>query len=324
MNFNIDWIKGAAKTALAFGKKNLPSLMVGGSVGLQWLSLILMMVEAPKAVEKIEATQEQRAAEDQEPMTKVEKAMAYGTTCWPSLVTMAGSSALEICAHKNLLNHVGEMYMLAQLYKEDGEKLRKQILNEKGGEKKLDQYCDQIFEEEHPVEEIAEIHQRMDIPVGETLIKDETTGIQKSMPIDRLRCGFDQFNEMMHDRWAESYEKAVKKKFALKSEDDAFFSDGDKPWGTKRDDDLLRTTIYVRASLDEFLTCIGFKDPHSPPSDIGQAFEFHYYGTGPCVDYNKVVRFKDFIDPATGKIVYAVIGSLRQRDMLFISDEAYY
>lgn len=333
MNFSMDWAKGIAKSALAFGKKNLPSLMVGGSVGLQWLSLALMMIEAPKANEKIKAVEEQRKEDDLEPMTKIEKITTYGSYCWPSLVSMAGSTGLEIFAHKNLLNHVGELYMLAQLYKDDGDKLRKQILKEEGGEKKLNQYCDQIFEEEHPQEEIVRYMEHAEVPAGETYIFDETTGNHFNKAIDIVRDGHDKFNEMMRDRWLDAYDKAIKKKLLGKGgdrdddQDSAFWSESDKPWGSKSknsDNDYLRSTVYVTASLDEYLACIGEKDPHTPKSDIGEAFEFHYYGNGPCVDYNKVVDFKNYTDPNTGKVHYAVIRSLRQLGLLFISDEAYY
>ena len=317
MNFNFGGIEKLAKAALAFGKKNLPSLMVGGSVGLQWLSLILMMVEAPKAADQIKETERQREEDDQPKMTKLEKTAVYGSNCWPSITSMIGANVLEVCAHKNMLNHVGELYMLAQLYKDDGDKLRKQILKEDGGEKKLEEYCDQIFIEDHPVEEVIGKPESYEIPNGETLVFDETTGVKFSVPIDKLRYGFDEFNEMMRERWKDAYEKAIAKKLSGKY-GDAFFSDSDNVWGSKSESEDIKSVIYVRASLDEFLACIGEKSPHSTMSDLGELLEFHYYGTGPAADYNKLVDIEKYKNPNSGKIVYAVIKSLRQRGLLFI------
>lgn len=334
MNFNMSgiggFIKSAAKSAWAFGKKNSASFAAGGGIALSWLSLILMMVEAPKASDAVKEENQRREDEDLPKMTKVETALTYGSKCWPSFATEAAGTALSIYAHHDLLSSVSQLYMVSQMYKEDGEKLRKQILKEEGGEKKLEEYSRAAFHEKHPDEELMASQAYQNIQSGETLVKEETSDKEKTMPIGQLRAGFDNFNNMMHDRWLVEYEKTLKKALCGKLSTDfseAFYSESDKPIGAKSksvDEDYLRSVVYVTATFDEFLEYIGFKKPRSKETDIGRTFEFRYHGNGPCVDYNRVVDFEDFTDPKTGKVHYARIKSLLDEGLVFVSSELPY
>lgn len=334
MNFNMSgiggFIKSAAKSAWAFGKKNSASFAAGGGIALSWLSLILMMVEAPKASDAVKEENQRREDEELPKMTKVETALTYGSKCWPAFATEAAGTALSIYAHHDLLSSVSQLYMVSQMYKEDGEKLRKQILKEEGGEKKLEEYSRAAFHEKHPDEELMASQAYQNIQSGETLVKEETSDKEKTMPIGQLRAGFDNFNNMMHDRWLVEYEKTLKKALCGKLSTDfseAFYSESDKPIGTKSksvDEDYLRSVVYVTATFDEFLEYIGFKKPRSKETDIGRTFEFRYHGNGPCVDYNRVVDFEDFTDPTTGKVHYARIKSLLDEGLVFVSSELPY
>lgn len=331
MNFNMSgisgFIKSAAKSAWAFGKKNSASFAAGGGMALSWLSLILMMVEAPKAAEAVKEEKQRREDEDLPKMTKVETALTYGSKCWPAFATEAVGTALEVYAHRDLLSSVSQLYMVSQMYKEDGEKLRKQILKEEGGEKKLEEYSRAAFHEEHPDEELMASEAYQNIQSGETLVKEETSDKEITMPIGKLRAGFDNFNSMMHDRWLTAYEKALKKALCGKLStdfDQAFYSESDKPIGTKSksiDEDYLRSVVYVTATFDEYLEYIGFKKPRSKETDLGRTYEFRYHGNGPCVDYNKVVDFEEFIDPKTGKVHYARIKSLLDEGLIFVNGD---
>lgn len=331
MNFNMSgisgFIKSAAKSAWAFGKKNSASFAAGGGMALSWLSLILMMVEAPKAAEAVKEENQRREDEDLPKMTKVETALTYGSKCWPAFATEAVGTALEVYAHRDLLSSVSQLYMVSQMYKEDGEKLRKQILKEEGGEKKLEEYSRAAFHEKYPDEKLMASEAYQNIQSGETLVKDETSDKEKTMPIGQLRAGFDSFNDMMHDRWLAEYEKTLKKALCGKLStdfDEAFYSESDKPIRAKSksvDEDYLRTVVYVTATYDEFLEYIGFKKPHSKETDLGRTYEFRYHGNGPCVDYNKVVDFEDFTDPTTGKVHYARIKSLLDEGLIFVNGD---
>lgn len=325
-----DGIKNLAKSAWAFGKKNSASFAAGGGMALSWLALIMMMFEAPKAAEAVKEENARREDEDLPEMTKTEKVVAYASKCWPAFACEGVGTALEVYAHKDLLSTVSQMYMVSQLYKEDGENLRKQILKEDGGEKKLAEYQSKASEEKFPAAEVAKLPEYVNMQAGETLIHDETTGNTFTRNMGDLRSGFDDFNQMAWDRWTAAYKKAIGKKLAGADEDDeidsAFWSQEDKAWRMKGEtkEDAFRNSIYVKLSLDEFLACIGEKDPHSKKSDLGDAFEFHYYGKGPAADFNQVVDFKDYTDPVTGRIHYAVLRSLRDLALIHISDEAYY
>lgn len=304
MNFNLNGLSNLGKAALAFGKKNKTSLMVGGGVGLGWLSLILMMIEAPKAAKKVEEENKQRKEDDLNPMSKTEVAIQYAKDCAPAIVSQIGSTVLHVMAQKENLDTIGSWIMLSQLYKSDGEKLRKQILKD-GGQKKLDEYDDKIFAEDHPVEEIIEYPEYKERG-NKTLIFDETTRERFSRTMTDLRNGFEDYNQMMYNRYMEAY----KQKYGEELKD-AFFSKDGNPFPI---DD---TNIYVTSSIDEFLVCIGEKDPHSPKSDFGEIGEIRYDGNGPAADFNKLVVFKDFVDPESGKVVYARIKSLLKEGLLW-------
>ena len=325
-----DGIKNFAKSAWAFGKKNSASFAAGGGMALSWIALIMMMFEAPKAAEAVKEENERREDEDLPLMTKTETVVTYASKCWPAFACEGAGTALEVYAHRDLLGTVSQMYMVSQLYKDDGEKLRKQILKEDGGEKKLAEYQSKITDEKFPAAEVAKLPEYINMQAGETLIHDETTGNTFTKNMGDLRSGFDDFNQMAWDRWTVAYKNAIGQKLAGNTDDDetdsAFWSQGDKAWRMKGEtaEDAFRNSIYVTISLDEFLACIGEKDPHSKKSDLGNAFEFQYYGKGPAADFNQIVDFRDYTDPVTGRIHYAVLRSLRDLALIHISDEAYY
>ena len=325
-----DGIKNLAKSAWAFGKKNSASFAAGGGMALSWIALIMMMFEAPKAAEAVKEENERREDEDLSPMTKTETVVAYASKCWPAFACEGVGTALEVYAHKDLLSTVSQMYIVSQLYKEDGENLRKQILKEDGGEKKLEEYRSKISDDAINPAEITKLPEYVNMQAGETLIKDNTTGNTFTRNMGDLRSGFDDFNQMAWDRWTEAYKKALREKNSGKDKDDeydsAFWSQGDKAWRMKgeTEEDAFRKSVYVKISLDEFLTAIGEKEPHTSKSDIGEICEFVYYGNGPAADFNKIVDFKDYTNPVTGRIHYAVLRSLRELGLIHISDDAYY
>ena len=310
MSFNMGGLEKLAKSALAFSKKNLPSIMVGGSILMSVAAVYTAIKQAPKAAKEVEEENEKREENEEPAMNRKEIFVTYLKYCWMSLALEGGSAALAALAHKIDLARLGEMYMLSQFYKEDGEKLKKQLLKQENGEQKLKELREQQFDDEHPVDDILKCPEYRNLKDGELLVMNETTDKQYPSTMTSLRNGFSDFNEMMMARYLDAYKKKYGEKLT-----DAFFSSIDSPYPINDEN------IYVTAKLDEFLVCIGEKDSTDIPSTVGELLEFHYYGNGPCVDFNKVTDFKKFIDPSTGKTVAVRLRRLDDFDLLYPAED---
>ena len=274
MNLNFDWITKAARGAVAFSKKNLPSIMIGASIAGFWASVFLIAKDAPKAKAEIEDAEVELDFKD--------KAIIYGKHCWPGIVTGVASTGLAIGAHKIDLSRLAEMYMLTQFYKEDGEKLKKQILKQENGEKELDKLKKAVIEEKYP-ESVVDSYIQEAPGEGGTLFIDTVTGARWKGNIVEVAEGLGAANEFLRD----DYKKAYKRMYG-------------GPFGASEGPhaDEYAPEVYGSLPLDEFLDFIGC--PIDPGYDrgtlgIGNLLEFRCYSDSDLLKAKQVLYYKPYI-----------------------------
>ena len=285
MNLNLEWIKKAAKGAVTFSKKNLPSIMIGGSIIGFWTAAILVAKNAPKAQKEIEYEENKRKEDEKDPLNWKDKAVIYGKHCWTSGALGIAATGLAIGAHKIDLSRLAEMYMLTQFYKDDGEKLKKAILKKSDGEKELTGLRNDIIDEDYPEEEMKQMKDWLpQVPgQGGTLIIDLVTNKRWTGNIIDVMNGFNKFNERMRNGYAK--EQAYNNAFRAK--------DGG-PYDYDPD-------VYYAESLNILLEDIGESDEVISDSALGKLLEIRCYSAeGDVLRTSQVLKYRQYLEPDSG------------------------
>ena len=297
---DMSWLKRTVQSGIAFGRKNAPSIMTGGSILIGWSAVYLFWKESRKADKQI-ADEEEKLAEvieiiieneetgdrkEKKPeLKKKEKALIYLKHCWPALAMGLGSSGLAIWAHKMDLSRLAEMYMLTQFLEEKDGKKDDLIEKLKGelGVKKSEKAEDELRKERLPDEEVKEVANY--IPgEGRTLIIDETTGVRFRSDVEKIKDGIRDFNESIRSEYNDYLKKKLGGAFSVVSEMTPFPD----------------TDIYLTAPLNKFLGYIG-ELTEGKGHGVGDLMVFRYDGRSEnCVNAEDILRYRDFQDPETG------------------------
>ena len=285
MNLNLDYIKKFAKGAITFSKKNLPSIMIGGSIIGFWTCAVMVAKSAPKAQKEIEYENAKRGEDDKELLNWKDKAVIYGKHCWGAGALGLVSTGLAIGAHTIDISRIAEMYMLSQFYKDDGEKLKQQILKKKDGEKELKELRKGAIEDQYDDEMQKMDEWISDVPgEGSTLFVDTVTDKKWRGNIVDMMNGIQRFNERMRS----GYKKEWKRNFAF------YVSDGSPHKNCDPD-------FYYKEDLNIFLEDIGESDEVISDSGIGNLLEFRCYSDdSDLLKPNMILTYKKYLDPETG------------------------
>lgn len=312
MKFGFDKLKDFGASALAFGKKNAPSLMTGGGILIGWTAAYIFWKQGKKAEEKIRSEEEElnknnpsEAPEDQKKLQTRDKIAIYLQYCWMALVLGIASSGLTVWAHKIDLSRIAEMYMVSQFLEkknEDQEKMLEKLKNEVS-EKKIHELENDIIEEDYPDEEL-----RRDVlslrGTGRTLFCDDTRFSYKFRAnIEDVKDGILNFNEMMRKKYTKAVERELNKKSGGKDtrsleeklKDPMYYSDSESPYEDASP--YPDTPVFVEEPLD---TLLDYMYDHDGSSGLGQNLVVRYYGKGACIDPNEVMKYKEFVDPESG------------------------
>lgn len=312
--FNTNKLKDFGSSALAFGKRNAPSVMTGGGILIGWTAAYIFWKQGRKAEEKIRAEEaklnennESEAPEDQLKLPRKEKLTIYLQYCWTALALGLGSTGLTIWAHKIDLSRLAEMYMVTQFLEKKNDDQSKMLdkLKAEVSDKKIHELENDILEEDYPDDELR--REILSVPGnGRTLFCDKTRFNYKfRAEIEDVKNGIYEFDDMMSKRYENAMERQRNNKKNRKTLQeklkDPFFA-SDNPYSEDEDDEYdkyLASTVYVEATLDEFLEYIG---EGGGPSGLGENMVIRYYGQGLCINPNSdsVMQYKDFVDPENG------------------------
>lgn len=271
-------IEKLVKNLVTFSKKNIPTILMAGSVVGFWSAGILLVKQAPKAKEAVDAEEAKRVEENKEPMKQYEKAGVYARYCWGPLLLGTGASAMSIASHKIDLSRLAEMVMLTKLYKEDGEKLKQQFLK-KYGQEELDELKNDILIEEYPDEKLQELTSHYGSQ-GQTLFIDVVTGAKWSDSMINVMNGINTFDDHMR----ELYDKEVKRQLPF-----------DMPWNVEYND----PEIYAKERIDIFLEMIGEHLGDKCDLGIGDLLEFRCYSDGDLLKPDRILTYEKYINPET-------------------------
>lgn len=284
---NFSWLQKFFNSTIAFGSKNAPTIMTGGSIVLGWAAVYVFWKQSKKAEEEIVATEEKlfvkrEEGEDVEAVLPAkEKAIIYLKHCWPAALMGLGSTAGTVWAHKMDLSRLAEMYMLTQFLEgknSDQEKLIEKLRGEVSG-KKFKELRDEITTEKYPESSVGDGYIE-ETGKGTTLFIEETTGIKFRSSITEVQKGFYEFKDILKTQ----RDRAIKMRFG-----DAFFA-SDNPY----QDDL---DVFSSEGYDVFLECIGIKQH----TRLGDILEFRYYGNKEFLPVDdETLCYKPFVDPVTG------------------------
>ena len=305
-----DSAKNVAKNVLIFGNKNLPSLMVGGSVGTGWLGVYMFWKESRAAEAEIREREEVVVSTQTEDDTIFEelgsselefkeKAIIYAKHCWPSATMGVVSTVLAIWAHKIDLSRLAEMYVLTQFLEEKSGRQEKLIDKLKGEvkESKVEKFEREILEEEYPDDDILDLID--DVPGdGTTLFIDRVTHVKFRADIMGVMDGIEDTNDKLKSK----RETAIKTK-GINKYRDPFFVAENSPFPSV--DKILDAdseeykSIYSSVSLSYFLKAIGEID-QDDEARLDDLLEFRYYGGGRLLKPKNILIYKQYKDPATG------------------------
>lgn len=292
---NMNGLKSIIGNAIAFGKKNAPSIMTGGSILLGWAAAYVFWKQSKKAEQKIK-NEEDKLSEEESLETK-EKFVIYLQYCWMALVMGVGSSGLAIAAHKMDLSRLVEMYAMTQfLENKNGE--QKTMIDKLKGEvdnKRIREIENEIIDEKYPKDEI--LKEVMSEPVGEsnsTLFIDKVTHTKFRANIVDVTSGIYDFNRMLTERRNSMIKKRTKFSDPFVSQSDTPFGDLDNENGEYYSD------VYSSLGLDIFLDCIGESSDEENDTRLGELLEFRYYGGGELLKPAQILFYKKYTDPKSG------------------------
>lgn len=296
--FNLDAIKGFAASALAFSKKNAPSIMTGGSIILGWTAAYIFWKQSKKAEAKIRAEEEKlnENTEEHESLSVKDKGIIYLQYCWMALVLGLGSTGLAIGANKINLDRLAEMYVLTQFLSNKDEKNKDLIEKLKGevNKKTVDKIENEIRDSKFSDEEIkTELKQMKDNGETTTLFLDLVTGKKFRSNMFDVREGVYHFNEEL---------KKARTDIVIEKINGPYYV-SDAPWKEKLDEILESdefSCVYSSCNLSDFLSFIGENTDYES-AKLADTLEFRYYG-GNCdvIEWSSVFKFKKFEDPETG------------------------
>ena len=282
-------LENIGKSVLAFGKKNAPSIMIGGSVVMGWSAVYVFWRQSRKADQKIAVEEEklksQTALDKIVVLPPKEKAIIYLQYCWPSLLMGLASSGLAIGAHKIDLSRLAEVYVMTQFLEKKNEDQADLIdrLKAELGVKKTEKVENEMFEEKHPQEQTKRDYENCP-GSGRTLFIDQCNFEYKFKgDIEDMRDAIYKANQVLKDR----LERKAKKIMG-----DAFYSSKDSPYP-----DL---DIYAEMDLIEFLQIIGEMDHYPDDCKLGSCNVIRIRYGGPELDPNVIMDFKRYRDPQTG------------------------
>jgi len=311
MRFSFDSIKDFGASAFAFGKRNAPSIMTGGGILIGWVAAYIFWKQGKKAEEKIREEEAalnvdipEESGEEHVELPKKDKFAIYLRYCWMALALGVASSGLTIWAHKIDLSRLAEMYMVTQFLEKKNEDQNKMMekLKEEVGEKKIHELENDIIEEEYPDEELRREVLSLSGD-GRTLFCDATRFNYKFRAnIEDVKDGILEFNDLMQRKRAELVNKKLGEESKIdrrtleeKLKDPMYVSDSESPYTDISP--YPETPIFVEEPVGTFLDYIGVP---GGSSGLSNNLVIRYYGKGPCIDPNKVMQYKEFIDPATG------------------------
>jgi len=289
MNAFMSKLEGMAKSVWAFGRKNAPSLMIGGSLVVGWSAVYVFWKQSKKAEQKITAEEEKRKSQSDDNadtvLPKKEKAIIYFQYCWPSLLMGLASSGLAIGAHKIDLSRLAEVYVMTQFLEKkngDQEELIDRLKAELGG-KKTEKVENEIFEEKHPQEHMKHEFDTLE-GSGRTMFIDKCNFEHKFKgDIEDMRDAIYKAQQILDDR----LERKAKRILG-----DAFYSAKDSPYP--------EMDIYAEMTLVEFLQIIGEMDNYSDDCILGNFNVIRVTYGGERLDPNVIMDFKRYRDPQTG------------------------
>lgn len=289
MNAFMSKLEGMAKSVWAFGRKNAPSLMIGGSVVVGWSAVYVFWKQSKKAEQKIAAEEEKLKSQSDDNadavLPKKEKAVIYLQYCWLSLLMGLASSGLAIGAHKIDLSRLAEVYVMTQfLEKKNGDQaeLIDRLKAELGG-KKTEKVENEIFEEKHPQEQMKQEFDTLE-GSGRTMFIDKCNFEHKFKgDIEDMRDAIYKAQQILDDR----LERKAKRILG-----DAFYSAKDSPYP--------EMDIYAEMPLVEFLQIIGELDRYSDDCTLGNCNVIRIRYGGERLDPNVIMDFKRYRDPQTG------------------------
>lgn len=292
---NFSWLQKFFNSTIAFGSKNAPTIMTGGSIVLGWAAVYVFWKQSKKAEEEIVATEEKlfvkrEEGEDVEAVLPAkEKAIIYLKHCWPAALMGLGSTAGTVWAHKMDLSRLAEMYMLTQFLEgknSDQEKLIEKLKGEVS-KKKFNQLEDEIMKEKFPPETIGN-GTIEDTGKGPTLFISDVGGIKFRSSITAVQHGIIDFREMLCNK----RENAVKRRL------NGPYYVGDNPFPDidELGDSEEFNDIFSSGDFDTLLQFLGVKQK----VDLGSLLEVRCYGRKGFMDYNDIMEYEDYIDPATG------------------------
>ena len=316
----INTAKGLLSTGMAFGKKNAPMIMTGGGICLGWLGAYILWKQSKKAEQviakkeadlqsTIDISEEENEASGRGVMDaikarselpKKDKIIIYLQYCWTPITLGIAATGLLIGAQTLTLDRLAEMYIFAQFLEEKNKKQDGLIakLKEKAGlkddSKAMHDLENDIIDEEYDREEIVDelITHRNDYGPGTALIIDKVTHARFRGDIIEVTEGIAEANDILKSR----RKKAIKKRLG-----DAFYSSSDNPWSEDKFDEDQYGEVYSTLDLESFLNSIGELDGcEDGDTRLGELLEFRYYGGGDLLKPSQIMKYKEYLDPATG------------------------
>ena len=336
MNINFGTIKGKLSDSwasfLAFGDKNAPALMTGGSIILGWTAAYFFWKgtkEAEEAIQKeeeklktIEAIQNGETVTDaleaisdgRAELSKKDKILIYLQYCWLSLVLGVASTGLSIGAQKLSMDRLAEMYLLTKFLEDKNDKKDTVIekLKEKAGIKNEsvadNELLDDIIDGEYTDEDIQRMAREAE-GNGDKLIVDCFTNHFWNGSVVKVSDGICEANSYM----IEKRKNIVNKKLATdkysnydgpfdyKSDTGASYSE-EEDYPSEDDDDEY-SEVYSTLPLCVLLELIG--DPHAKDPrtfKLGDKLEFRYRWKGDLLRPSLIMRMEK-----RGNIEYCLV-----------------
>ena len=338
MNINFGSIKGKISdgwtSILAFGDKNAPAIMTGGSILLGWTAVYFFWKGSKEAEEKIRKEEEklkaEEAAQENETVTdapeavldgrgelsKKDKITIYLQYCWLSLVLGVASTGLSIFAQKLSMDRIAEMYLITKFLEDKNNKKDTVIekLKEKAGIKDGsvadNELLDDIIDGEYTDEDI----QRMAVEAqgdGDKLIVDAFTGHFWKGSVIKVSDGICQANNYLVEKKQKNVEKQLDINryescnydgpFDYKSDTGSSYSEEDD-YPTEDDDDEY-SEVYSTLPLGMLLELIG--DPLAKDTSmfkLADKLEFQYRWKGDLLRPSLIMRMKK-----CGNIEYCLV-----------------
>ena len=293
--------KNYGASLLAFGSKNAPMLMTGGSILLGWTAVYIFWKQGKKAEEEIRQEEKilnerNHSNTEQLELPKKQKAIIYLQYCWLALALGVASSGLAIGAQKLTLDRLAEMYVMTQFLTDKNEKKDKLIEKFKKdvGEKKAAVIKQETLSEDFTDEEVCAAWYNSKANSGDSVVLDHVMHGIRRMNLDELSSGIYKANDLLRERL-----EKLKDKYMKRLQGSPFYVNGDIQFinSIKAEEEAYYTDLHSSIDLGEFLKCIHIIPDDSFGTRIGEINEIRFYGGKNAINQNQITSYRNYIIP---------------------------